>query len=187
MVLGDEPQKKDEVPVVEPKDVIADPDATSTTVAPATQAAPAPEKPKHQQAGGVGDTKEKGESVFGKASKCAPATSCSACAAQDSDNCFWNSALSECMIGDPIPLMCLLDSLPKNVGALVGLGVGGVLLLVSCVACGVCAYKKRQSAAQEAAVDPDEAFESREPLAPGASSSSRSFLRRDADDEVETF
>lgn len=134
--------------------------------------------PLHQNSGGGGP--------FTKDPKCIRALTCSACADLPGGHCFWNTALAKCIVGDPTKLMCALDTLAGNVVYLIIASVIGCVLLVICVACGVCVYKKRQNAANEAAVDSDEAFEARVPLT--EEGGSRSFLRRsDRDDQVETF
>lgn len=189
IILGEEAPKSDEVPFAEPSGLAAEGATSPVPVSDPAQEqseskgdAPA-QAPKHQS---KDKSSPKGTSIFGAEPKCKSATTCGACAAFDGDHCFWNSALSQCLVGDPSPLMCTLDALPKNLAVLIGLGVGGCILLIGCVACGVCAYKKRQSAAHEASVDAEEAFEARVPLAPDDDGRTRSFLRRD-DDEMETF
>jgi hypothetical protein len=175
----------DEVPVAEP--VSLEP-AAATTVVPvgAPDHAPAPAQvPVPNQDAGTHATPKNG--VFGKEPKCTSATSCATCASLGDGHCFWNSALSQCLVGDPTALMCTLDTLEGNVAFLVAAAVAGCILLIACVACGVCMYKKRQSAAHDGSVDVDEAFESRVPLAPDGDGRSRSFLRRGDDDEMETF
>lgn len=147
--------------------------------------APSAELPHGKDAAGDPLMQKSGGGIFTKDPKCMKATTCSACAALSGGHCFWNSTAAKCMVGDPSRLMCTLDTLTSNVVYLVLVGVVGCIVLVVCAACGVCFYRKRQSAANDAAVDAEEAFETRVPL----TSEGRSFLRRNDgdDDRVETF
>lgn len=124
-----------------------------------------------------------GSGPFTKDPICMSALTCSACAAIGGGHCLWSSTSAKCIVGDPSRLMCTLDTLAGNVVYLILASVAGCVVLVVCAAVGVCYYRKRQSAVNDAAIDPEEAFETRVPLA-----ETRSFLRRDTgDDEVETF
>jgi hypothetical protein len=182
------------VPVAQPALTAPEDDAddsSKSTVA-APPAAPVDDRRSPRESDGStpgsGPAQNNLGSVFSGQTKCETATACAACAALDGNHCFWNSAAARCMVGDPSALMCTLDTVAGNVVYLIVGGIAGCLLLVSCVACGVCAYKKRQGALNDAAVDGDEAFESRVPLAPGGREGGRSFLTQsDDNDRAETF
>jgi hypothetical protein len=63
--------------------------------------------------------------------------------------------------------ICIVDFFEGKVAYAVGAGIGLVVLIVCIIVVAVCALRKRQNSIAEAAVDPDEATESRVPLAPG--------------------
>lgn len=109
--------------------------------------------------------------VFENAARCSSATSCRACANLSGGHCFWDTAVQQCLLGDPSRLMCAIDKVVQNVlFVIISAGLIVLLVVVSIVCC-VCFRRKRQNALAEAAIDEEERIESRIPLDPARSDS----------------
>jgi hypothetical protein len=108
-----------------------------------------------------------GSNVFANSVLCGSATSCRSCSNMPNKDCNWDISSQQCKLGDPVRYTCIVDFFEGKVAYAVGAGIGLVVLIVCIIVVAVCALRKRQNSIAEAAVDPDEATESRVPLAPG--------------------
>jgi hypothetical protein len=124
--------------------------------------------PADQKAGG-----NTGPDVFANSVVCGSATSCRSCSNAPNKECVWDIASQQCNLGDPVRFICVFDFFEGKVAYVVAAGVGLLVIVICIIAVAVCALRKRQNAIAEAAVDVDEATESRVPLAPGHSDDGR--------------
>jgi Eukaryotic aspartyl protease len=105
--------------------------------------------------------------VFADAAKCEAAKDCGACAAVEGvgDTCVWSTSEAQCLVGHKKRFMCLLDAV-ENQLLFVVVGISSLLVLIIIGCACYCVRRKQRDAMHEAAIDSDEAMESRVPLAP---------------------
>jgi hypothetical protein len=140
--------------------------------------------------GGGGQIQQKSDpgAVFVDAAKCQAAKDCSSCAAVDGsgETCVWISSEAQCYVGEKIRFMCLLDAAANELLYIViGTSCLLVLVIIGCACC--CVRRKVRDAEHEAALDPEEAVESRVPLAPVRRDARAAANQFELEDSVEEF